>query len=74
MALFLVTLTPTPAAGLSQSHLGGPVPSRDLWFREGLLAAQPVPEPTTVLLLSAGLAGVGAAVRKRRKAHKSEEA
>ena len=53
---------------------GNPLSSRDLWFREGILAAQPVPEPTTMLLLSAGLAGVGAAVRKRRKDQKSEGA
>ena len=29
---------------------------------------QPTPEPTTMILLGTGLAGVGAAVRKRRKA------
>jgi len=52
---------------------GNPVPSQDLWFREGIRATQPIPEPATMLLLGTGLAGVGAAMHKRRKAHKSEE-
>jgi hypothetical protein len=34
----------------------------------GDLAFTPIPEPTTLLLLSTGLAGVGAAIRKRRSA------
>ncbi|MBA3716287.1 MAG: PEP-CTERM sorting domain-containing protein [Pyrinomonadaceae bacterium] len=52
---------------------GNPVSSRDLWFREGIRATEPIPEPTTMLLLGTGLAGVGAAVRKRRKAHEREK-
>lgn len=38
-------------------------------FQFGQAQPEPIPEPSTVLLLGSGLAWIGAAVRKRRKAH-----
>ncbi len=53
-----VTVTPLPIGNSSRINISGTITT--------------VPEPATVVLLGSGLAGVGAAVRKRRKSHREE--
>ena len=53
-----ITLNPLPIGNSSHIDISGTVTT--------------IPEPATVLLLSSGLAGVGAAVRRRRKAKGTE--
>ena len=71
--LFLVSGNFLPVFSLTDTYsrgrsiaFGNPFPGRDLWFREGIRSTEPVPEPTTILLLGTALA-VSAAVRKRPK-------
>jgi uncharacterized protein DUF4394/PEP-CTERM motif-containing protein len=68
-AFYIINLT-TGAATLV-GNIGGP---NDLFFIRGL-AALPgvaVPEPTTLFLLGAGLAGFATRIRKRRKTRNKE--
>jgi len=56
-------------------NLGGNgVPTADMVGLRTQLTADAIPEPTTLLLLGTGLAGVAAKVRKKRKARQNEAA
>ncbi|MBA3320119.1 MAG: PEP-CTERM sorting domain-containing protein [Pyrinomonadaceae bacterium] len=57
-----------PAAAFPPPPVGAPPVVAQLGVDN--ITAAAIPEPTTMLLLGTGLAGVGAAVRRRRKADK----
>ncbi len=71
---FLVTTGSVGAPGVAFFDAGA---FRNTISGPGIITAgpgaDPIPEPTTMLLLGTGLVGIGAVVRKRRRATRSEE-
>ena len=67
MPRFFGFMTTTPIVSLTlRTPLGGGFLIDNFTFGQAVGQANPVPEPTTMLLLSTGLAGVAAKVRRRR--------
>jgi len=67
-----IAANPNLRLGLSASVSDASGGHESFFFCKGCNANQPVPEPTTMVLLGTGLAGIAGAIRKRRKSNKSQ--
>jgi PEP-CTERM motif len=63
-----IAANPNLRLGLSASVSDASGGHESFFFCQGCSGNRPVPEPTTMVLLGTGLAGIAGAIRKRRKA------
>ena len=67
-----IAANPNLRLGLSASVSDASGGHESFSFCNGCNGNQPVPEPTTTVLLGTGLAGIAGAIRKRRKSNKGQ--